>query len=155
MIASKKECTSPGGQNLRHVSATDTYSQLPGTPVRHFKLQLALTRSHLKPRNHLPTSTNLITPVNQSAPSVLRRSDKRRSISYCQPTKSSRQLTMISDDDLYRLAIFLGSIAMVLIVLYHFFEVNSSDSALAEKASAAKPVQQAPAVGKSSSVAKS
>ncbi|KAK6081405.1 hypothetical protein SCUP515_03093 [Seiridium cupressi] len=56
---------------------------------------------------------------------------------------------MISDDDLYRLAIFLGSIAMVLIVLYHFFEVNSSDSALAEKASAAKPVQQAPAVGKS------
>ncbi|KAK9424640.1 putative Oligosaccaryltransferase-domain-containing protein [Seiridium unicorne] len=81
--------------------------------------------------------------------------EKRRSISYCQPTKSSRQLTMISDDDLYRLAIFLGSIAMVLIVLYHFFEVNSSDSALAEKASAAKPVQQAPAVGKSSSVAKS
>ncbi|KAI1846515.1 hypothetical protein JX266_007412 [Neoarthrinium moseri] len=61
---------------------------------------------------------------------------------------------MISDDDLYRLAIFLGSVAMVLIVVYHFFEVNSADSALAKKAAQAKPVQQAPAVGKSSSVAK-
>jgi hypothetical protein len=62
---------------------------------------------------------------------------------------------MISDDDLYRLAIFLGSIAMVLIVIYHFFEVNSSDGALVEKAATVKPVQQAPAVGKLSSVAKS
>ncbi len=35
---------------------------------------------------------------------------------------------MISDDDLYRLAIFLGSAAMVLIVLYHFFEVNAADA---------------------------
>ncbi len=31
---------------------------------------------------------------------------------------------MISDDDLYRLAIFLGSAAMLMIVLYHFLEVN-------------------------------
>ncbi|KAH6656292.1 Oligosaccaryltransferase-domain-containing protein [Truncatella angustata] len=62
---------------------------------------------------------------------------------------------MISDDDLYRLAIFLGAIAMVLIVFYHFLEVNSSDNPLGEKASTAKPVQQAPAVGKSSSISKS
>ena len=34
---------------------------------------------------------------------------------------------MISDDDLYRLAIFLGSAAMLLIILYHFLEVNSID----------------------------
>lgn len=34
---------------------------------------------------------------------------------------------MISDDDLYRLAIFLGSAAMLLIILYHFLEVNSVD----------------------------
>ena len=34
---------------------------------------------------------------------------------------------MISDDDLYRLAIFLGSAAMVLIVLYHFLEVNTKE----------------------------
>lgn len=61
---------------------------------------------------------------------------------------------MISDDDLYRLAIVLGAVAMVLIVLYHFLEVNSSDNALAEKATAIKPVQQAPTVGKSSSVSK-
>jgi len=32
---------------------------------------------------------------------------------------------MISDDDLYTLAIFLGSLAMLLIVLYHFLEVNA------------------------------
>lgn len=37
---------------------------------------------------------------------------------------------MISDDDLYTLAIFLGSLAMLLIVLYHFLEVNAiSDGA--------------------------
>ncbi|CAD6576539.1 MAG: hypothetical protein ASARMPRED_007767 [Alectoria sarmentosa] len=34
---------------------------------------------------------------------------------------------MISDDDLYTLAIFLGSLAMLLIVLYHFLEVNAVD----------------------------
>ena len=34
---------------------------------------------------------------------------------------------MISDDDLYKLAIFLGSLAMLLIVLYHFLEVNAKD----------------------------
>ena len=32
---------------------------------------------------------------------------------------------MISDNDLYSLAIFLGSLAMLLIVLYHFLEVNA------------------------------
>ncbi|KAI1635688.1 Oligosaccaryltransferase-domain-containing protein [Biscogniauxia mediterranea] len=51
---------------------------------------------------------------------------------------------MISDDDLYRLAIFLGSVAMVLIVLYHFFEVNSQeDSALVKKSGKASPARQA------------
>lgn len=34
-------------------------------------------------------------------------------------------LKMISDDELYRLAIFLGSAAMLLIILYHFLEVNA------------------------------
>ncbi|KAI0181506.1 Oligosaccaryltransferase-domain-containing protein [Hypoxylon sp. FL1284] len=62
---------------------------------------------------------------------------------------------MISDDDLYRLAIFLGSAAMVLIVLYHFFEVNSrEDSSLAEKASRSRPAQQPAAVGKQPSATK-
>jgi oligosaccharyl transferase complex subunit OST4 len=32
---------------------------------------------------------------------------------------------MIADDDLYRLAVFLGSAAMLLIVLYHYLEINS------------------------------
>lgn len=33
---------------------------------------------------------------------------------------------MISDDELYRLALFLGSAAMVLIVAYHYVEVNAN-----------------------------
>ena len=33
---------------------------------------------------------------------------------------------MISDDDLYSLAVFLGSAAVVLIVVYHFVEVNAT-----------------------------
>lgn len=32
---------------------------------------------------------------------------------------------MISDNDLYTLAIFLGSLSMLLIVLYHFLEINA------------------------------
>ncbi|PNP40427.1 hypothetical protein TGAMA5MH_07754 [Trichoderma gamsii] len=38
---------------------------------------------------------------------------------------------MISDDDLYKLAIFLGSISMILIVVYHFLEVNSETKPVA------------------------
>ena len=37
---------------------------------------------------------------------------------------------MITDNQLYTLAIFLGSAAMLMIVLYHFLEVNSSDDEL-------------------------
>ncbi|KAH8700138.1 Oligosaccaryltransferase-domain-containing protein [Talaromyces proteolyticus] len=36
---------------------------------------------------------------------------------------------MISDDDLFSLAIFLGSVAMLLIVLYHFLEINAKTEA--------------------------
>ena len=35
--------------------------------------------------------------------------------------------SMISDNELYSLAIFLGSLSMLLIVLYHFLEVNAQD----------------------------
>ncbi|KAJ9647949.1 hypothetical protein H2201_001316 [Coniosporium apollinis] len=34
---------------------------------------------------------------------------------------------MISDTQLYSLAIFLGSASMLLIVLYHYLEVNAKD----------------------------
>lgn len=34
---------------------------------------------------------------------------------------------MISDSSLYSLSLFLGSVAMLLIVLYHFLEVNAVD----------------------------
>ncbi|KAJ5718525.1 hypothetical protein N7488_004171 [Penicillium malachiteum] len=45
---------------------------------------------------------------------------------------------MISDGDLYRLAIFLGSCAMMLIVFYHFLDVNAHDEE--ETTTALKPV---------------
>lgn len=35
---------------------------------------------------------------------------------------------MITDNQLYTLAIFLGSASMLLIVLYHFLEVNAKDA---------------------------
>ncbi|KAI4218376.1 MAG: hypothetical protein L6R36_008989, partial [Xanthoria steineri] len=41
--------------------------------------------------------------------------------------------TMITDDQLYSLAIFLGSISMLLIVLYHFLEVNAQEEGAAAK----------------------
>lgn len=43
---------------------------------------------------------------------------------------------MISDDDLYRLAIFLGSAAMLLIVLYHFLEINAVEEPAEESTKA-------------------
>lgn len=35
---------------------------------------------------------------------------------------------MITDAQLYSLAVFLGSAAVLLIVLYHFLEVNAKDT---------------------------
>lgn len=35
---------------------------------------------------------------------------------------------MISDASLYSLAVFLGSAAVLMIVLYHFLEVNAKDT---------------------------
>jgi oligosaccharyl transferase complex subunit OST4 len=49
---------------------------------------------------------------------------------------------MISDDELYRLAIFLGITAVVLIVLYHFLEINSSSDQKPEKATLLNSEQQ-------------
>ncbi|KAL0941034.1 uncharacterized protein CTRU02_203797 [Colletotrichum truncatum] len=43
---------------------------------------------------------------------------------------------MISDNDLYRLAIFLGSAAMVLIVVYHYVEVNTKENNKVEQKTA-------------------
>ena len=63
---------------------------------------------------------------------------------------------MISDDDLYRLAIFLGSAAMILIVIYHFLEVNTKADetevvAIKERVPA-KPVQYTPQPAKQATV---
>ncbi|KAJ5811300.1 hypothetical protein N7474_007601 [Penicillium riverlandense] len=55
---------------------------------------------------------------------------------------------MISDDDLYRLAIFLGSCAMMMIVLYHFLDVNASD----EEVDSAKTGEPAKVAGSAASL---
>jgi hypothetical protein len=55
---------------------------------------------------------------------------------------------MITDSELYQLAIFLGSAAMILIILYHFLEVNADEderTPLKEKAPAKTSLQSAPA----------
>nr|POF16305.1 hypothetical protein CFP56_23823 [Quercus suber] len=40
--------------------------------------------------------------------------------------------TMISDTNLYSLSIFLGSASMLLIVLYHFLEINAKENTTAD-----------------------
>ncbi|GAQ03038.1 hypothetical protein ALT_0359 [Aspergillus lentulus] len=54
---------------------------------------------------------------------------------------------MISDDDLYRLAIFLGSCAMMMIVLYHFLEVNAKDDTIEEVPGVKKSVEGSTTAG--------
>jgi hypothetical protein len=45
---------------------------------------------------------------------------------------------MITDDQLHRLAVFLGSCAMMMIVLYHFLEVNAKDDEVEDTPAAKK-----------------
>ena len=45
---------------------------------------------------------------------------------------------MISDADLYSIAIFLGCASVIFIVLYHFIEVNASKVLNSEKETAAQ-----------------
>ncbi|EDN04687.1 predicted protein [Histoplasma mississippiense (nom. inval.)] len=48
---------------------------------------------------------------------------------------------MISDEQLYQLAMFLGSCAMLLIVLYHYLEVNAKDSSATSSTSSQTSVK--------------
>ncbi len=57
---------------------------------------------------------------------------------------------MISDDELYRLAIFLGSAAMLLIILYHFLEVNAVEEPIPE----GKPVPASTTDSKTGSISR-
>jgi oligosaccharyl transferase complex subunit OST4 len=49
---------------------------------------------------------------------------------------------MISDDELYRLALFLGLVAMLMIILYHFLEVNTVEKPTAETKPSAASMSQ-------------
>ncbi|KAF2431077.1 hypothetical protein EJ08DRAFT_198011 [Tothia fuscella] len=55
---------------------------------------------------------------------------------------------MITDDQLYSLAIFLGSASMLLIVLYHFLEVNAKGAEPLSKDRAADSIPAHPSSGK-------
>lgn len=57
---------------------------------------------------------------------------------------------MISDSDLYRLAMFLGSCAMMMVVLYHFLEVNAEDDQKVREASVSGSVKGSGKVGSAS-----
>ncbi|TDZ23347.1 hypothetical protein Cob_v003811 [Colletotrichum orbiculare MAFF 240422] len=70
-------------------------------------------------------------PLNNERP--IRRTTKGNILTttpFESPLNSPRRRlpAMISDNDLYRLAIFLGSAAMVLIIVYHYVEVNSKEN---------------------------
>ncbi|KAL7932296.1 Oligosaccaryltransferase domain-containing protein [Trichoderma chlorosporum] len=75
-------------------------------------------------RRGLSNQELVIKPIPASQIAVSRLALLRSSSSFS-------AFTMISDDELYRLAIFLGSISMVLIVVYHFLEVNSQEKSAA------------------------
>jgi oligosaccharyl transferase complex subunit OST4 len=62
-------------------------------------------------------------PKNNLNPTAILQPTKNPSTT----TTSHQHTKMITDNQLYTLSIFLGSAAMLMIVLYHFLEVNSSD----------------------------
>lgn len=62
---------------------------------------------------------------------------------------------MISDNDLYTLAIFLGSLAMLLIILYHFLEVNAIDDGPTQSEEKASSKSQSPSQAQARATAKS
>jgi oligosaccharyl transferase complex subunit OST4 len=69
-------------------------------------LTYTTTAPHITPSRHLRSSTQIQITREEGG----RSKDK-----------------MISDANLYSLAVFLGSAAMLLIVLYHFLEINAKD----------------------------
>ena len=52
---------------------------------------------------------------------------------------------MITDNALYSLAVFLGSTAMLMIVLYHFLEINAKDGKETTPLSAERKADAVPA----------
>lgn len=55
---------------------------------------------------------------------------------------------MISDASLYSLAIFLGSAAMLMIVLYHFLEINAKDGKATTPVSSERRADAIPVKGR-------
>ena len=89
-------------------------------------------RLHVKKRtskliNYIPSfieATSLIRGIPQKLLSSCSLNSSHQTVKF----------KMISDEDLYSLAIFLGSAAVLLIILYHFLEVNAVEEAVDVKA---------------------
>ncbi|KAI1051658.1 hypothetical protein LB506_003555, partial [Fusarium annulatum] len=128
---------SVSGGNLSTTGRTknpskNTYLSLQRGHFRAPSGQLKLHIQHLQiqPRVDPITLSQIIQSIDfNSAPQSL------RSFLFI----TSITANMISDNDLYRLAIFFGTTAMILIVLYHFLEVNAAkDPIEASKEGASK-----------------
>ena len=59
-------------------------------------------------------------------------------------TSTTQTAPMISDASLYSLAIFLGSASMLLIVLYHFLEINAKDDSISTPLSSERKADALP-----------
>ncbi|ODA82042.1 hypothetical protein RJ55_00547 [Drechmeria coniospora] len=84
-------------------------------------------------RLHLSLSLPPNTPIHStsSGSAVFTYASEFPDIEIVEPTTAA----MISDGDLFSLAIFFGSASMILIVLYHFLEINAfSDAGVLKKA---------------------
>ncbi|CRK20703.1 hypothetical protein HYQ45_013327 [Verticillium longisporum] len=84
------------------------------------------------------TSKHPTSPINQASPGASRYHEV--ALGHI----SDQLFTMISDGELYQLAIVLGSSAMALIVVYHYLEVNAEDEKTPTVAGA-QPTKQAAA----------
>ncbi|KAI6798386.1 hypothetical protein KC332_g16381 [Hortaea werneckii] len=80
--------------------------------------------SHVNVR---PTPDASVSARLSNLPPIIIKRDKTNPLDDLSSRNPSRPITMISDASLYSLAIFLGSASMLMIVLYHFLEINAQD----------------------------
>jgi oligosaccharyl transferase complex subunit OST4 len=96
-----------------HSSAINTCAQFP----------LSLPKSKLTTYTPEPPSTYGL----PTQPTTNQRATTHGSYPFHQKNETT-PATMITDNQLYSLALFLGAASMLLIILYHFLEVNAKDS---------------------------
>ncbi|KZL77515.1 oligosaccaryltransferase [Colletotrichum tofieldiae] len=150
--------TRPGGSRQQkwrtqasHSSGRSSAESSSGLVVRsaqhHLHLKLHVRRPNNSKCTHLTINLYLL-PCGLRIGRILHYTLQRIPQAPCLPRRppeyyrtESPKPTMISDNDLYRLAIFLGSAAMVLIILYHYVEVNKEEEQPAKTVQPGKPAK--------------